>query len=166
MVANFYYAPNIEGLKWFIKCVWPLLKNYNEKFTLKIIGRHKIADRNLSKNQKKIIWLGEIDDLQELYQKAACAIVPILQGGGIKYKVLEAMAYGIPVVSTYFGVQGISHKGNVVVAKSDKEFANSIIKVIENPKSKISKSISSRYIIKSIYSWEDQVKKLVNEIHK
>ena len=70
------------------------------------------------------------------------------------------MAYGIPVVSTNFGVQGISHKGNVVVAKSDKEFANSIIKVVENPKIKlVSQFYLDMYIIKSIYSWEDQVKK-------
>ena len=82
MVGNFYYAPNIEGLKWFINCVWPLLKNYNEKFTLEIIGRHKIADRNISQNQKKIIWLGRLMICTNYINKQhrIKAIVPYLTG--------------------------------------------------------------------------------------
>jgi glycosyltransferase involved in cell wall biosynthesis len=164
MVGNFHYSPNIEGLKWFINKVWPIINVYNKDIVFHVIGKHPLGIETITQNYGNIIWMGEIENLDEVYVNAGCAIVPIRQGGGIKYKVLEAMAYGIPVISTKFGVKGIKHNGSVITNDSYRKFAKSIIMAIENPQRHRIMSNIGRKIIRNTYSWAKQIKILENEI--
>jgi len=166
MVGNFNYHPNIEGLNWFIKKVWPLVNRNNIEIKLMIIGKHNEKDRSITKDYSNIIWKGELRTLDEMYLNAGCAIVPIKQGGGIKHKVLESMSYGTPVITTEFGAKGILHNGALNIKNSRRDFALSIINVIKNPQLHRRKSKIGRSLIRNNYSWPIQYKKLEEKIIK
>ena len=164
MVGNFYHEPNIEGLNWFLNKVWKNIIQCNQNYVFDIVGQFPKEYSYLSLEFPNINLKGEIKKLGDLYRRSGCAIVPIRYGGGINHKVLEAMAYGIPIVSTSFGARGISHDGMLNIADTPKIFEESIIHILENPKMYYKNSKTGRNVIKSKYKWEIQCKHLMDEV--
>ena len=117
---------NIAGINWFLKEVLPYLKEVN----IHIIG--KIC--NVVGDYKNVIKHGLVDDLDEFYRNSKIAICPMLSGTGIKIKVIEALSYGIPVVTNRRGVDGLVNKkeNGCMVSDDPKVFANNIIQLLED----------------------------------
>lgn len=114
---------NIHSLNWFVEKVMPLLSNIN----ICVIGRvcNHIPDKA---NIKKIPFA---DHLDEYYHKSRIAICPMLEGTGIKIKVVEALSFGLPVVGNEKAVDGFIQKtGNgCMVTNDEKQFANIITRL-------------------------------------
>ncbi|WP_165222015.1 glycosyltransferase [Affinirhizobium pseudoryzae] len=126
-VGGFAHTPNTDGLKWFAEDVWPLLRSKGP-FILKVVGSNP-PDEVLSLEGSDIEILGRVADetLDRLYSECAVAVAPLRYGGGVKGKVIEAMAKGVPVVTTSVGVQGIPDAQNLVaVADEPTEFAEQV----------------------------------------
>jgi glycosyltransferase involved in cell wall biosynthesis len=103
LVADFTYWPNREGLK-FLGKVMPRVWESAPDVGLAIAGR------GLSEPPKpdpRVRILGFVDDLAPLYAGATCALVPLASGGGSPLKFVEALAHGVPVVSTPRGAAGL-----------------------------------------------------------
>tara|TARA_B100001250_G_scaffold414335_1_gene452047 strand:+ start:3235 stop:4401 length:1167 start_codon:yes stop_codon:yes gene_type:complete len=124
------WRPNLEGINWFLNKVKPEI----EKEDVKIY----IAGKNMPKNyfkyedhQTKIE--GAIDDAKEYIIDKEIIFVPLFSGSGIRIKILEAMALGIPVVSTSKGAQGIpcQNKKNILIADTPSEFKEAICLLIK-----------------------------------
>lgn len=93
---------NIAGIKWFLKEVLPLLKDIK----IHIVG--KIG--TVIGDYENVVKYGMVDDLDDFYRQSKIAICPMLSGTGIKIKVVEALSYGIPVVTNRRGVDGLVNK--------------------------------------------------------
>ncbi|MDM8176217.1 MULTISPECIES: glycosyltransferase [Olivibacter] len=118
---------NIESAKWFFEKVFPLL---SQGIKICVIG--KIVDHiPIDCNIHKVRFAGELDSF---YKESRLAICPMLSGTGVKVKVLEALSFGLPVVATPRGTDGLLNKvGNgCMVAETPREFAESIKSLIEN----------------------------------
>ncbi len=94
------YEPNRQGLAWFVREVMPLLRE-RVALSVDVVGPGQ-RDAALP----GVNHLGRVEDLAPCYERAHAAVVPLLAGGGSRLKVLEALAHGVPLVSTSVGVEG------------------------------------------------------------
>ena len=128
------HYPNYEGIKWFIDNVWEIIEKRHPEIKLNIIGKW---DRNYTESicakSSNIVFKGFVPDLQEEY-KGAIAIVPILQGSGMRMKIIDAVNFGSPFVSTTIGVEGLEYKNgeDCFIADEPSEFAQRIIELVES----------------------------------
>src|SRR5690348_1791385 len=161
------YEPNIQGLAWFLELVWPALTEQNNNITLTIIGRgHPTKISQLTKKSKQVHLIGEVDDVRPYYRKAHLSIVPLFSGSGTRLKIPEAMALGVPVLSTSAGAEGIAyeHGKNILIANSDIEFIKIIEQILQNklPLHEISRA--ARQLVEEKYSWDEIGKKIKDQL--
>lgn len=118
---------NQAGIAWFFKEVYPRLKG---NYKVAIIGE---ITKYLGPHQG-VVLLEHVEDIDDVYPKARISICPLLGGTGLKIKVVEALSYGQPVVTTSYGVTGFRAKNNngCCVADDPREFAYYIRKLIED----------------------------------
>ena len=103
MVADFTYDPNREGLDYLLSDVLPLAWETAPDLRLLVAGRGLDG----AGGDERVTVLGFVDSLAPLYASAACAVVPLLTGGGSPLKFVEALAYGLPVVATPRAAAGL-----------------------------------------------------------
>jgi glycosyltransferase involved in cell wall biosynthesis len=97
---------NIGGVEWLVNEVWPHVRSQNPGLKLHLVGRNP-NPRVTRLQSKDVILFGNVADVMPHYENAGCIVVPGFVGGGSKLKVLEALATGLPIVSTRFGVVGL-----------------------------------------------------------
>ncbi len=108
-VGNFAHRPNPDGVHWFVRDCLPLLIEQCPQVNLVLAGSFAQADI-FALQSARIKVLGRVSDQQlfDLYRQARVVIVPLRFGAGVKGKVIEALAHGVPVVTTRFGVEGVA----------------------------------------------------------
>ena len=126
-VATMGYAPNEEAALWFLDNVFPLLPEAR----VALVGAHPSKEL-LSRASENVLVTGYEEDLPSWYARAKVAIVPILSGSGTRIKVLEAWSYGVPVVSTALGMEGLDAEGAARIADSPEQFARACRELLEN----------------------------------
>lgn len=104
------WDPNREGLKWFLDNIWPKVTNKNIKLSIAGSGDGEWLSKY--RDLPQIEFLGLIDSVADLYNKSDYSIVPIQFGSGTRIKVIESVAFGVPVISTLMGVQGSGIKAS------------------------------------------------------
>jgi len=129
------WTPNQEGLLWFVEKVWGLvLKEYPEA-QFHIAGRNAPASLKHKLNRKNIIFHGSVENAHDFVQQYNIMITPLLTGSGMRVKLIEAMAFRKPIVSTYIGAEGIVNVNEtyMYLAHNETEFANYVIDLLKNP---------------------------------
>jgi polysaccharide biosynthesis protein PslH len=118
-VGNLSWRPNVEGLDWFFREVWPRARARDASLRLSIAGSGLKKDAAGSPvvpelwRQPGVTIRGFVDDLGPLYAKASVLVAPIVGGSGVRIKLLEGMAYGVPVVTTRDGAAGLPIRAGV-----------------------------------------------------
>lgn len=105
-IGSLDWAPNIEGLQWFLKEIWPHLHREFPGLTLHIAGR-SAPDWLLRLQAPNVTMHGEVPDARAFLLKHSILLAPLRSGGGIRVKILEGMALGRVVLSTAVGLEGI-----------------------------------------------------------
>ncbi len=130
--GNLGYFPTVDGARWFGEEVWPLVKARRPSAGWSLAGaRPARAVRRLAAAPD--VWLhADPDDLGALRRQAAVAAVPLYSGSGTPIKILEAMADGVPVVTTRRGREGLDEldEGAVTVADEPAEFAEAVTRLL------------------------------------
>ncbi len=127
------WEPNKEGLRWFLKKVWPIVKKFAPQLRLYLAGRNMPAEfRQLRDSQ--IVALGEVENATDFMQDKAIMVVPILSGSGMRVKLLEGMAHRKAIVATRVAAEGFGLRSgeHVFFADEPQEFANAILTLAEN----------------------------------
>lgn len=132
-VGNFSYAPNVDSLAYIIDEVFPYIKN---KVNLNIIGFCPEIIKRKYSNKPFVNFCGRVENLKDTVQSSLIFLAPIVYGTGIKTKIIEAMAMGMPVITNEIGAEGIYAKRDVafIVRENAKEIALEVDKLIENKK--------------------------------
>ena len=107
-VGNLGFPPNIHGLNEFLEVSWPIIRAASAEFSLSIVGFNAPDDLLARSGSDGITVHTNVPDLLPYYQLADLIIAPILFGGGTRVKIVEAMAYGRPVISTSIGAEGLN----------------------------------------------------------
>jgi glycosyltransferase involved in cell wall biosynthesis len=122
-IGSMDWAPNVEGVTWFLSTVWDDLQTELKDVKLFLAGKN-MPKSLLKKENNQTVILGEIEDFSAFSLSKNIMIVPLLSGAGIRIKVLEAMAFGKVVIATEIAVEGIglTHQKNVLIANSPEDF--------------------------------------------
>jgi glycosyltransferase involved in cell wall biosynthesis len=102
------WMPNIQAVEHFVAEAYPVIKRAIPSVRFMVIGRNPPESiRNLAANDESIMVTGSVDDVGPYLKMCDLMVVPLLAGGGTRIKILEAMAMGVPVVSTTIGAEGL-----------------------------------------------------------
>lgn len=156
-VGNFGYTPNVDSLNLIIENVMPRL---GDKIKLLAVG--KAPNDVVEKFQNECVtFTGAVDDLRPYIKQCGVFISPIAYGSGIKTKILEAMAMGVPVVTNSTGAEGISARNGMDLFVTDdfEEMAETVNKLMRDRSfaQEIGQS-GARYVQKN-HQWKDIIKK-------
>lgn len=160
-LGNMYVAHNKDAVNKFIDEIFPIILKDIPEAKFRIVGRcpeeYKV---NLSKI-KNIEVSGEVEDIRSWVQSSTVAVAPLTYGSGIKTKILETMAMGVPVVTNYIGVEGISTENdkNIIVREASKEIAEEIIKLLKDTEYRKLISNEARAFISENHRWSEILKK-------
>lgn len=155
-VATMFYPPNIEGIKWFASEVFPLVRRALPSTNFQIVGsRPPESITRLATPESGIVVTGYVSDLTNLLDQSGVLVVPLRSGSGMRVKILEAWARGIPVVSTTIGVEGIDIRvgEHALVADDAKEFADAVIRSLQDPTLARRLAQAGRQLVEERYDW-------------
>ncbi|MBZ5633649.1 MAG: glycosyltransferase [Acidobacteriia bacterium] len=133
-LGSFRHLPNVEALQWFLQDVFPRIRKAEPRARLVIVGsdpppRHSLRD------PEAIEMVGFVEDVREPLMRYSLFVCPILAGSGVRVKLLEAFAAGIPVVSTHLGAEGLAEKDGEICALADdpEVFAAHVVRLLRLP---------------------------------
>lgn len=129
------WLPNSDAVQWFIKEIFPLIKQEVPEATFTVVGRDPFPEiLELAKKDSSIKVTGRVDDVRPYMREAAVFVVPIRIGGGTRLKIFEAMAMGLPVVSTTIGAEGlrVTDGNEIVLRDSPDRFSRSVISLLQD----------------------------------
>ncbi len=152
--GNFSWLQNREAVLVLTSKIWPLIKKTLPTASLWIVGREPTAAiRKLS--QKDIMVSDNVEDIRMAHQGSDVLVAPLYGGGGTRYKVLEAMASGLPVVTTKIGIEGLNARNNVEALISDDpaEIARLTVKLIQNKKLAEQISLNAKKLVGENFDW-------------
>ena len=150
------YSPNINAINWFVDNCWnTILSNYPDAEFL-IIGSGNKGNLSNIQHHNGIKLLGFVDNTWDVYNSSTVSIAPILEGSGIRMKILESMSMGIPVVSTTIGAEGILYKDgdNILIADDPKLFSKKIIHLFSSSELRLELSNNGRELVNKNYHWD------------
>jgi O-antigen biosynthesis protein len=133
-LGSFRHLPNQEALNWFLAEVFPKVRAAEPRTRLIVIGSDPPPRHSLPEDDA-IELRGFVEDVREPLSRYSLFICPILSGSGIRVKLLEAFAAGIPVVSTRIGAEGLANMDGEVCALADEAegFAKAIVGLLGDP---------------------------------
>lgn len=134
-VGNFRHTPNREGLDWLVNRVMPEILRRHPQVRLLVVGANSHL---LPFSQQQPSWLdlvGEVQEVQPYLRKCTLFVCPVMTGSGVRVKLLEAYASGIPVVSTTIGAEGLhgAEQPFCLLADTPQSFADAVCSVLEDP---------------------------------
>jgi glycosyltransferase involved in cell wall biosynthesis len=166
-VGTLGYAPNADAIIWFVSRVWPRLQRaLHYRVRLAIVGKSPPEAIARLRWRRGITVAESVPDVGRYYRDAAIAIAPIGAGGGTRFKVIEAAAYSVPLVTTAFGIEGTTLQGgvDVLVANDHETFLQQCLsllchrarsqRLVTNARRKATRDYSSSY-------WRDRIAGLV-----
>jgi glycosyltransferase involved in cell wall biosynthesis len=168
-IGTLSWEANIDGLLWFYKDIFPLLKKKNPAIKLRIIGRH--PDERLiriAENDKDIILEGFVEELEPYFRNSNVFITPLRFGSGIKVKVVNSLYMGIPCVTTSIGAEGLKTEDgeHMFIKDSPQEFADAINLLLTNKTIWDKISNNAKALARKYYTWDYVLENIQKAVEK
>ncbi len=165
-LGTLHYPPNADGVRWFAQDVLPLIRRQVATVGLTIVGKNPPPDiqRLAAAQPGHIKVTGYVPDLTPYMESAALIVVPVRAGGGMRVRILEAFARGMPVVTTTVGLEGIDAQPgrDVFVADAPEEFASAVVKLLREPSLRDQLAANGRALVEKKYDWQVVLTELDN----
>ncbi len=156
-VGTFKWLPNIEAARFLIKKVWPSIKKQIPQAKLWVVGNAPTEEiKNYGLADKQINVSGRIEDIRTAFKQSHVLVAPVFSGKGTRYKILEAMASGTPIVATSTAVEGLDVQNNkhVLVADQADKMADYAVEIIKDRDLWHKLSDNGKNFVKKNYDWE------------
>jgi glycosyltransferase involved in cell wall biosynthesis len=150
------YLPNLEGLRWFLGAVFPLVVARLPKCSLYVVGQDPPRDVvEEGVRDCRIFVAGRVPEVGPYLAKASLLAVPLHSGSGMRVKILEAFARGVPVVTTTVGYEGIeATPGEHLLAADDPAgFADAVVRLAQDELLARRLTRNARRLVKAKYDW-------------
>lgn len=153
-VGSMDYHANVDAVTWFAREVWPRIASQFPHLVFTIAGRNPGPNvRALASANIRVT--GSVDDVKPYYTNAAAVVVPLRVGSGTRLKILEAMAAGVPVVSTALGAEGLDAKDGVqmLIGDTPEGISSALSYLLRNPALATALADAGRRLVCTQYDW-------------
>lgn len=155
------WYPNKHGVSWFVQKVFPFLKINLPEITFDVVGDYSAKWK--PPPCQGVNFHGYVKDISNYWQEASVFVVPLWYGAGIRIKILEALAHGLPVVTTPAGAEGLPEeiRKQIFIAKKRKEFVYLIRKLLSDKKFYLRSGVAGKKALRTFNEnnkleiWED-----------
>lgn len=163
-LGSFKHDPNRVAMEWFAGQVLPLILQRAPQARLVVAGSDPPPAHAWPDYSGSLELLGFVDDVREQLGRYAVFVCPILSGSGVRVKLLEAYAAGIPVVSTRVGAEGLAGKDGEFCALADDPagFADRVVALFENPRAAGEMAARARAEVEANWDMAAITRKLVD----
>jgi glycosyltransferase involved in cell wall biosynthesis len=154
-------VPNIDGVRWLVREIWPRVVSLRPDARLKILGKNAgPAVRALAGPGVEVT--GFVEDLRPHLASAAAVVVPLRLGGGTRLKIVEGMAMAKAIVSTTLGAEGIAvHPGrDILIADEPERFATEVAGLLAEPEAARRIGAAARRLAVERYAWSSAARAL------
>lgn len=153
-VGKLDYGPNVDGVLWFAREVWPRVRQHCPTSTWTVVGLNPTSDVVALNDIPGVRVTGEVPDVRPFLNEAALVVVPLRSGSGTRLKVLEAMAMGRPIVTTSMGAEGIA-ASDAALRRCDEAhgMADTIVALLADPAARQRLAEAARAEVAARYSW-------------
>jgi glycosyltransferase involved in cell wall biosynthesis len=157
-VGSLGHLPNVDGILYFCRDVFPYLLNESPDTHLFIVGVYPPPEV-LQLKGKNITVTGYVEDIRPYIYQSQVFIAPLRFGSGIKGKILEAMAMGIPVVTSSIGIEGIDCVANrdLIVAEGSRQMAEEILNLLKSLSQRKLLRENALSLVREKYQWEPAI---------
>jgi polysaccharide biosynthesis protein PslH len=150
------YVPNVRGIRWFADHVWPHVQHELPDAQLDVVGRKPTPDVLALGRRPGITVVGPVPSMAPYFQRAHAVVVPILEGTGVRVKIVEAMAAGRAIVTTSLGWEGLPYiepGRHLLVADDPREFARSVVSLLDGAALRRQLAGDARRLAERHYDW-------------
>lgn len=164
-LGSMNWQPNIEAVDFLLKEIFPQIQVLLPEARLHLAGSF-MPEKLLKLNQKNVTVHGKVADVKDFMSSSGILIVPLKSGSGIRIKILEALASGVPVIATSVGFEGIpvKHEVHGLIADSSEAIAQSAIRLSKDPQFAAEMAKNGQKMALSTYSKENVSNKLLEFI--
>ena len=161
-IAAMDWLPNRSALQWFLTEVIPQLDTRHLRYHVDVIGKNMPSEFHAF-DSERITVHGFVDNLQPMLSGAHIAAVPLQVGGGMRVKILDYWAQGIPVVTTRVGAEGLADGPERVVALADEPaaFADAIVRLASDPDERETLRVAAFKKVTASYGWAGLIDSVV-----
>ncbi|CAA0125404.1 Putative mycofactocin biosynthesis glycosyltransferase MftF [Halioglobus japonicus] len=154
-IGSFAHPPNEEGIIWFIDYILPLIKKKIPDIHLTIVGSEP-TQRLLEMANESVTVTGFVEDVSGYFNDSRVFVSPLLHGAGVKGKIGQSFSYGLPVVTTSIGAEGMQLTDglNALISDSETAFADSVIALYQDKFLWQRLSTNCRQVIREQFSTE------------
>jgi polysaccharide biosynthesis protein PslH len=155
-IGTMYWPPNVDAALYFYREIFPKIRRQMSDATLCLVGPKPTADVLALASDPAVSVTGLVPDIRPWAQKCGAFIVPLRSGSGMRVKILNAMAMGVPIVSTTVGAEGIevTDGENILLADAPEAFAAAALRVLTDPALACRLASGGRTLMERLYSWE------------
>jgi glycosyltransferase involved in cell wall biosynthesis len=162
------YGPNADAADWMAREILPLIRREHAAACLNVTGALPDSTDFITRHPQ-VLLAGRLDDLDAAYRASRVCVVPLRFGTGTRIKIIEALAYGMPVVTTSKGAEGLAvvHGQHVLVADDPREFAAATVRLLRDPDLSMDLGARGRELVAARYTWTVQgarLRDLVREL--
>jgi glycosyltransferase involved in cell wall biosynthesis len=167
IVGAMDYEPNVDAAMYFYREIFPAMIKRMPECTLTVVGRNPPDDILRLNADPKVMVEANVEDVGRYYEKALVSAVALRSGGGTRLKIIESMAFGVPVVSTTIGCEGLETKNgrDIIIADTPTDFANSLLEIMSSPTRWSTISGNARTLVEEKYDW-DHIARSLEDIYE
>jgi glycosyltransferase involved in cell wall biosynthesis len=154
-VGSMDYHANIDAVVEFAAQTWPGILARHPGLRFVVAGRNPPPQVRALAELPQVEVTGTVDDVRPWYRSAIVVVVPLRTGSGTRLKILEAMAAGVPVVSTRLGAEGLDVTDgiDIVLAETALETMNSVDELVRSPERRGAIAAAARELARNHYDW-------------
>jgi polysaccharide biosynthesis protein PslH len=164
-VGTLDYLPCDLAVRHFITDILPLIKEKTPSASFCVVGANPSSHvRKLAESCPAVTLTGRVPDTRPYLAKSQVCVVPLKSGSGTRLKILEAMAAGVPVVSTSIGAEGLDVKNekHLLLADTAQDFATAVVRLTSNPELVHRLQENAFSLVRSRYDWSVILQKLTS----
>ncbi len=149
------YRPNVDAVLWFADAVFPRVRAMRPEARFVVVGQKPHARLARLKDMPGVTLTGWVPEIKPYLHAASVYVTPLRMGSGTRFKVLQAMASGVPVVSTSLGAEGIKLTAgqDILLADNAADFADAVLGLLGNPARRAAIAEAARAVVCRRYDW-------------